>query len=567
MKRRLFLVLFAGLSVPSFQIAQCPPSGIVLSNQSEVNNFVATYPNCTKISGFFQLGLPSGSSNISDISGLDDLVHITGNFSVLNCPSLSSLTGLANLDTIGGSITIQNNAGLSSLRALDGLNYIGGGLDLINNVALTALSGLNNIDSLGGILRFQDNASLETVSGLNNLYKVGNFITISNNAALTSLSGLGNLTYAGGNLRIQNNAVLSSIDGLAGLLAINGGIWILNNPQLSSLSGLDNIGHTTIANSNIQTNALLSLCDVPSICSYLSVPSNPTTISGNATGCASRPIVEAACNAIPPNCTNLTSPFNTATNVPITAALTWAASTGYKLTAGTTPGAGDILNNFDVGNITTYNAGVLPCGETIYVTITPYNGYGDTTGCAEESFSTVSCPQNLVVNLYPIPIGIYQSAFAIISNGIVASNTTVVFNAGNNIVLDPAFLVELAGIFSANIDPNVNFVPGNQTENVKGKPSDGKSGSDMDFDVIPAKRDSTKHYLIANLELPDDASVTLSVLDSNGDTISQTQPNLFLTKGQSHFLIDLPDGIPPGKYFVWMDYGSQQIMKKLVLLN
>ncbi|MBK9336161.1 MAG: hypothetical protein IPM98_06075 [Lewinellaceae bacterium] len=93
---------------------------------------------------------------------------------------------------------------------------------------------------------------------------------------------------------------------------------------------------------------------------------------------------------------HLINPLNGATNIPVTSALTWAATagaTGYKLKGGTTPGGTDILNNFDVGNVTVYNPpGNFPYNTTIYVKITPYNANGDAMGCPEESFVTEMDP-------------------------------------------------------------------------------------------------------------------------------------------------------------------------------
>lgn len=93
-----------------------------------------------------------------------------------------------------------------------------------------------------------------------------------------------------------------------------------------------------------------------------------------------------------PNCTNLTSPLNEATDVSIATDFTWSAVTnadGYFLTIGTTSGGNDILDNFDVGNFTTYDLPAnLPETAEIFVTIIPYNGVGDATGCTEEIFTT-----------------------------------------------------------------------------------------------------------------------------------------------------------------------------------
>ncbi len=102
-------------------------------------------------------------------------------------------------------------------------------------------------------------------------------------------------------------------------------------------------------------------------------------------------IMENCPSVAPPGCTSLVTPTNGATGVDTDQPLTWetvAEALGYKLTVGTTPGNGNILNTIDVGNVTAYNLGSLPYGSTIFVKITPYNSNGDAVGCMEESFST-----------------------------------------------------------------------------------------------------------------------------------------------------------------------------------
>ncbi len=100
--------------------------------------------------------------------------------------------------------------------------------------------------------------------------------------------------------------------------------------------------------------------------------------------------LDPSCNV--PDCTQLSSPVNGATNVSVTTELTWDAvsdATGYYITIGTTNGGNDVLNNFDIGNVTTYS----PTNNwlentTYYVTITPYNTVGSATNCNETSFTT-----------------------------------------------------------------------------------------------------------------------------------------------------------------------------------
>ncbi len=101
--------------------------------------------------------------------------------------------------------------------------------------------------------------------------------------------------------------------------------------------------------------------------------------------------LDPTCNTAP-NCTQLTTPADTATNISITTNLTWSAvtnATGYYINIGTTSGGNDILNNFDNGNSTSYNhPSNFTENTTYYVTITPYNAVGSASTCTETSFTT-----------------------------------------------------------------------------------------------------------------------------------------------------------------------------------
>ncbi|WP_400078700.1 BspA family leucine-rich repeat surface protein [Winogradskyella sp. R77965] len=96
-------------------------------------------------------------------------------------------------------------------------------------------------------------------------------------------------------------------------------------------------------------------------------------------------------NDIIPSCTSLTTPLNGTTDVSIITDLTWTAianADGYLVTVGTTSGDNDILDNENVTATTFDLPADLPENTEIFVTITPYNGVGNATGCAEESFIT-----------------------------------------------------------------------------------------------------------------------------------------------------------------------------------
>jgi hypothetical protein len=99
----------------------------------------------------------------------------------------------------------------------------------------------------------------------------------------------------------------------------------------------------------------------------------------------------------PPNCATSFSPANLATNVAVTANLTWAsgggAPTGYKIFFGTDNPPTNIANGTNLGLVTTYD----PPGNMAYSTlhywkIVPYNDNGDATGCTVISFTTQADP-------------------------------------------------------------------------------------------------------------------------------------------------------------------------------
>ena len=103
----------------------------------------------------------------------------------------------------------------------------------------------------------------------------------------------------------------------------------------------------------------------------------------------------------PPNCDAVvTAPTNGETGVGLNTVITWNAATGfpegYLVSIGTTDGGTDIVDNEDVGNVLTYAAPMLAYETTYYVTITPYSGSGNATGCTSSSFTTLLDPSQTV---------------------------------------------------------------------------------------------------------------------------------------------------------------------------
>ena len=245
----------------------CLPEGISFSTQAEIDSFQVNYPNC---------------------------VEIEGNATIQG-DNITNLNGLSVLISIGGNLKISNNDSLSGLTGLNNLSFIGGNLEIYHNHALTSLSGLENLNTISSMFRIESCYVLSTTAGLDSLSSIGGNVKIYHNDSLLSLEGLSNLTSIGGYLKISNNDVLSVLSGLDSVTSIGGSLWILNHIALISLAGIDNIDTASINELRILNNDSLSICNVQSVCDYLTSANASIVILYNATGCSNQEEVEEAC--------------------------------------------------------------------------------------------------------------------------------------------------------------------------------------------------------------------------------------------------------------------------------
>jgi gliding motility-associated-like protein len=127
----------------------------------------------------------------------------------------------------------------------------------------------------------------------------------------------------------------------------------------------------------------------------VSVTIVPYNTAGDATGCASESFAIVSAEPVPtvPECTSLSSPLGGDIDVAIDTDISWTPANGadgYRLSIGSTSAGNDILDNEDVGLLTTFSLTEnLPFNTIIYVTITPYNTEGDAISCSEQSFTTI----------------------------------------------------------------------------------------------------------------------------------------------------------------------------------
>lgn len=167
-----------------------------------------------------------------------------------------------------------------------------------------------------------------------------------------------------------------------------------------------------------------------------------------------------------PACTQMTRPADMAIDVNPNTNIAWSyqyGATGYFVNLGTTPGSGDILNNYDAENSLSFNPLVdLPSETTIYVTIVPYNDLGTAVGCASQQFTTrtASAIPDCTDVIYPldgdtnVPLNpvIEWNAIPDATGYIVKIGTTP---SGSDILNSSTFYTNSTPIF--NFEPNKTF--------------------------------------------------------------------------------------------------------------
>ncbi|MEL6659888.1 MAG: hypothetical protein AAFY48_05985 [Bacteroidota bacterium] len=102
--------------------AQCPTGDVILNSQAAVDEFVASYPNCTTLPGNLQIGLLNSSD--ADLSDLSIINEVEGDLHIGNNDGLSNLQGLNNITYVGGLVYIGFNDALTSLEGLNGLSTV-----------------------------------------------------------------------------------------------------------------------------------------------------------------------------------------------------------------------------------------------------------------------------------------------------------------------------------------------------------------------------------------------------------------------------------------------------------
>lgn len=286
-----------------FRLNNYLTSIVGLSNLNSVGGLLSVYNNdaLTDLSGLNQVSSIDGQLYITyndaliDITALESLTFVGGDLVIAENSVLPELTGLNNLTTIGGGLEIRLDNVLTSISSLSSLNSIGDHVWIAGNDILESLAGLEGLTTIPGYLEIRYDAELQDLSGLDNITSIGGYLEIRENQNLVNLAGLHNLTSIGGSMEFRNNQALQDFQALVNLTSIGAEFRVSQNDLLTSLSGLDNIEAASISDLYIHNNALLSTCDIESVCNYLAAPNGAIYILENADGCTDQEEVEEAC--------------------------------------------------------------------------------------------------------------------------------------------------------------------------------------------------------------------------------------------------------------------------------
>jgi hypothetical protein len=392
MRRILFVLIFNYIYL-YYNFAQCPVGDVELYTQADVDLFTATYPDCTSIEGYLFLGdYTGGVSDINNINALNSITNISYGLYIYST-QLTNISAFNNLTTNYLDVDISNNALLNSIASFSSI-LNGGYISIYGNESLTSIQAFQSMTSANS-LSIDGNVLLDELAPMSNLSSIGS-ISINNNNNLQNINGIfPNLTNVNG-VSFGN---LSNINSLP----FWGNITSLNYLSLNYLPDIYNLNflNSNLALSSIyaHNNPLLSICNNTPVCNLIltQLPgSNNISVSNNSNGCNSFDEIWSGCTELP-YCSTISYPKN-GQRVGVKTKVQWTSSsfaTGYKISAGTSPGSTNILNNFDVGNVLTYKFNnSLPYNSSIYVKITPYNVYGNAIGnCMERYFLTYwECP-------------------------------------------------------------------------------------------------------------------------------------------------------------------------------
>ncbi len=420
----VILIGIALLWIPTICFSQCPPSSVIINTQQDIIDFNANYPTCKNITG----NLSIDGATIVDLSLLNSIENISGSLEILNTSCLE--VEFENLINVGGRLKINDNNLATTINGFPNLQSVGFELDIVNNANLNNIVGFNSLIDIPSRFFIDNNASLELVSGFNSLNNVVGQFIIRNNAQLDSLKGFQNFTVALNDFWIILNPELVYISEFPSFQTVGDVFQIKFNNKLENIVGFNGLLSTS-NNLEIVGSALKVIDGFNNLVSVngdLEISFNPVLNSINAFG----------------NLNTIGGDFDFIANTLYTDLL-WLSSLnfiGRDVNINSNPNL-SICDIICLLNITNNIGGII-------------NISNNSTGCNTLQEVNASCANPCDgINVYVNPVidNINSGEISIISDAIINTSQSILFEAGNLINLDPGFEVTASTNFTAQIWP------------------------------------------------------------------------------------------------------------------
>lgn len=215
MKNYLIILVLLFISCEKESILENIESDIYLYTQNDVDNFVKNhkYYKTIEINGDLYIGVNQNAfntkSDISNLSGLSNIVRVNGSLEVHSNPLLSSNQGLHNIKYLSDLLIIKNNI-LIDIN-FDELYEIENHFVIEQNESLEFLNQFNSLNKVGGFINIRSNKSLEKISGINIITDIESLL-ISSNESLIEISNSFNTKKILYDLTMIGNSQLSKVD-------------------------------------------------------------------------------------------------------------------------------------------------------------------------------------------------------------------------------------------------------------------------------------------------------------------------------------------------------------------
>jgi flagellar basal body rod protein FlgG len=176
---------------------------------------------------------------LNNFDGMEHLTQVHGSIAFNGVGNISSFEGLRNLKSIGESIFLFYWPNIHTLQGFRSLKTVGSTLRINGLNQLEDLQGLNSLCSVKQLI-IESNSKLKNLSGLDSLYTITGNLSISNNDSLIDLTGINSLRSAY-NISIENNPQLTSFKGFKSLARVGNDLSIINNDNLINLYGFEKL--------------------------------------------------------------------------------------------------------------------------------------------------------------------------------------------------------------------------------------------------------------------------------------------------------------------------------------